>query len=102
MFLENDKLMHIYGMGFPHEGYNILLNENAIDSLIEALKKLKTEKAVVAEEFFANDGEGYEITLIKVNMNEFEKLSVPYNEEPFIERDEYKIDFTGKFIVKMH
>ena len=79
------KTLHIYGQAFEHQEAKIVGNLDALSALRDALNEAVHARAnvtfgFVGDGLFASDGEGYEIKIVVMPDENYEKVYVEKSE----------------------
>lgn len=80
MTFKDGKYLHIYAQHSPHDGGVIAGNKLALLELKRAIDKALKEGESEGD-FTASDGEGYDLSVVKIEDNEqelFDSLEMPY------------------------
>jgi len=70
-------MLHNYGQGFEHETVLIVGDKEELENLKRAIEKaIDSGKGCIYTR--NNDGEGYEIRIIRIEQNESDNIILPY------------------------
>lgn len=78
------ELLHIYAQDSWHQEATIVGNRAALERLVAVLHRaLEMDAGIeLSTEVFANDGEGYECRVIRLeNETQWDELATPYTDE---------------------
>lgn len=95
--MNNPRLLHIYGQGYPHAEALIWGTRDALESLrLQIERALNDGQFNAADPYFVDDGEGFTLQVRCVSEEEMGQSVVPYCDPIFQEESQkwpYKVGY---------
>ena len=81
-------LLHIYGQRWWHNDAYLVGTRDALTDLRDAITAILESGEPKLVEVFANDGEGYEVSVFVVDEEQMARMAVPYTNDAACEQSE--------------